>query len=372
MSKDAKAAAVRAPNDPEAKVHRRPPQYYFVWQENEGIPVHDTFHVEDLATVEVGQWDRFGGNGCFINLTDSFLVGSFVLEIPPGKALHPVHHLFEGTTYVISGRGETVIEQPGAPARTVEWQARSLFSPPLNTTYQHRNLDPAKPARLLVVNNAPLVLSLYHDEDFVFGSGYAFTRRYQGEDGFFDGVPEYLGSRLSRVNYIPDVGKYELFNWDMRGKGAKTAFMSLSGNTIAAHISSFEVGTYKKAHRHGAGAHIVMLDGAGYSLLWEEGKPRQRVEWKAGTMFAPPEWWYHQHFNTGHEPARYLAIRNNNPEHPLRMGMPRIRDSGDGMTQFGRAQIDFEDEDPAIYADYAAELAAKGVELRQAKPVYRG
>jgi hypothetical protein len=53
------------------------------------------------------------------------------------------------------------------------------------------------------------------------------------------------------------------------------------------------------------------------------------------------------------------------------MGMPNIRDSGDGMTQFGRAQIDFADEDPSIFAEYAAELAAKGVELRQEKPVYR-
>lgn len=359
------------PNDPEAQVFKRPPQYYNVWQQAEDIPVHKTFHVESLKDVEVGPWKRFGGQGCFINLTDSFLVGSFVLEIPPGKALNPMHHLFEGTTYVICGQGETAIEQQGAPARKVAWAERSLFAPPLNTTYQHRNTDPHKPARLLVVNNAPLVMSLYHDEDFVFGSDHAFKRRYKGEENYFDGIPEYLGSRLSAVNYIRDVGQYELYNWDHRGKGARTAFMSLSDSTIAAHISSFEVGTYKKAHRHGAGAHVVMLDGEGYSLLWADGEPRQRVEWRAGTMFAPPEWWWHQHFNTGRSPARYLAIRNNNPVHPLRMGMPRIRDSGDGMTQFGLAQIDFEHEDPVIFAEYAAELARKGIELRQAKPAHR-
>lgn len=359
------------PNDPEAQVFKRPPQYYFVWQKQEGIPIHETFYLESLADAEVGPWERFGGNGCFVNLTDSFLVGSFILEIPPGKALNPVHHMFEGTTYVVSGRGETVIEQGGSPARKIAWQARSLFAPPLNTTYQHRNLDPDRPARLLVVNNAPMVMSLFHDEDFVFGNSHVFSRRYKGEENFFDGVPQYLGSRLSRVNFIEDVGRYELYNWEMRGKGARTAFMSISDSTIAAHISSFEVGTYKKAHRHGAGAHVVMLDGEGYSLLWADGEPRQRVEWKAGTMFAPPEWWWHQHFNTGPTPARYLAIRNNNPEHPLRTGLPRFSDRGNGMTQFGKAQIEFEEEDPAIFAEYARELAAKGVELRQEAPKYK-
>jgi uncharacterized RmlC-like cupin family protein len=357
-----------APNDPESLVFKKPPQYYFVWQKDEGIPIHDTFYVEDLADAEVAPWDRVGGNGCFINLTDSFLVVSYVLEIPPGKALNQVHHMFEGTTYVIEGRGETEITQSGASPQTIQWQERSLFAPPLNTSYRHRNLDADRPARLLVVNNAPLVMSVFHDTDFVFGNDHAFTKRYDGAEDYFDPVPEYLGSRLSRINFIPDVREFELINWEMRGKGAKTSFLSLSDNTIAAHISSFEVGTYKKAHRHGAGAHVVMLDGEGYSLLWEDGKERERVEWHAGTMFAPPEWWYHQHFNTGSEPARYLAIRNNNPENPVRMGLPGFGHAAGGMTQFGKAQIEFEDEDPVIYQDYAAELARKGVEIKQERP----
>ncbi|MBT3792959.1 MAG: cupin domain-containing protein [Rhodospirillales bacterium] len=355
-------------NDPESVSYKKPPQYFFEWQKDEGIPIHETFYMEDLGKAELAPWDRFGGNGCFVNLTDSFLMGSFVLEIPPGKSLKKIHHMFEGTVYVVSGRGETVIEQKGCDPQTIEWQERSLFAPPLNTTYQHRNLDPDQPARLLVVNNAPLVLSLYHDEDFVFGNDHAFTKRYKGEETFFDGVPEYLGSRLSRVNYIQDLSEYELYNWELRGKGARTAFMSVSDNTIAAHVSSFEVGTYKKAHRHGAGAHVVMLDGEGYSLLWKDGEPRKRVEWHAGTMFAPPEWAWHQHFNTGDKPARYLAIRNNNPEHPVRMGLPGFRHIVDGKTQFGETQIEFDQEDPVIYAEYAAELAKKGVKIRQEMP----
>lgn len=354
-------------NDPESLRYERPPQYYFLWQKDQGIPIHETFYLESLAKADVAPWEMFGGNGCFVNLTDSFLVGSFILEIPPGKALKRMHHLFEGQVYVIEGKGHTVIEQPGYPTLTVSWQPRSLFSPPINTRYQHVNRDQERPARLLVVNNAPLVMSLFHDERFVFGDDFAFDRRYKGEADYFERPAKYLGSRLSEVNYVRDLSRLDLYNWELRGKGAKTTFLSLSDNTLAAHVSSFEVGTYKKAHRHGAGAHVVMLDGEGYSLLWKDGEDRQRVEWRAGTMFAPPEWSWHQHFNTGAEPARYLAIRNNNPVHPLRTGLPGFR-GGHNKTQFGQSQIEFEDEDPTIYDDYARALAKNGVAIRQTKP----
>lgn len=41
-----------------------------------------------------------------------------------------------------------------------------------------------------------------------------------------------------------------------------------------------------------------------------------------------------------------------------------------GTTQFGKAQIEFEDEDPAIYDEYAMELAKKGVEITHIRPDY--
>ncbi len=80
-------------------------------------------------------------------------------------------------------------------------------------------------------------------------------------------------------------------------------------------------------------------------------------------MFAPPEWWYHQHFNTGPEPARYLALRRGgSPEHPLKIGMTGGGDSPD--------QIEYEDEDPWIYDMYLEDLEKNGVEIGQPRPDY--
>ena len=45
-------------------------------------------------------------------------------------------------------------------------------------------------------------------------------------------------------------------------------WFDLSGNTMAGHIAEQRAGFYKKAHRHAAGAHITVLGGKGYSLVW--------------------------------------------------------------------------------------------------------
>ena len=57
----------------------------------------------------------------------------------------------------------------------------------------------------------------------------------------------------------------------------------LADSNMHAHISEIQTGTYKKAHHHGAGAHIFTVTGKGYSLLWNEGESDfLRVDWQHG------------------------------------------------------------------------------------------
>jgi oxalate decarboxylase/phosphoglucose isomerase-like protein (cupin superfamily) len=135
---------------------------------------------------------------------------------------------------------------------------------------------------------------------------------------------------------------------------------------MAAHISEFPVGTYKKGHRHGPGAHVLILSGQGYSLLWPQGEERTRVDWKQGSVVVPPNQWFHQHFNSGAQPARYLALRWGS----WRYRFMRLTDS-EGSTyksiKEGGAQIDYEDEDPKIHQEFESAVARVGATCRMGR-----
>jgi quercetin dioxygenase-like cupin family protein len=338
---------------------------YHKWIESQGIPILREFYLEDLRKVELAPWAWKDARGAYLNLIGTGDVNdAYLLEIAPGRNIAPQRYLFEEIIFVLEGSGSTAVWNDERKKITFEWQAGSLFSPPANTFRQHFNASGQKPARLLSVTTAPVLFNLFRDSDFILNNNHAF-KRFDDDPESFSGMGEsYRGRRMQvwDTNFVADVRSLPVHRWEDRGPGAASVSIELSENCLTSHISEFPVGTYKKAHRHGPGAHVIIVGGHGYSLMWPEGEDIKRFDWKDGSVVVPPERWFHQHFNTSATPARYLAIRWGSQKHPRPWQMKSY--GIDESVKKGGSQIEFEDENPEIRRLFEAELAKQGLQSR--------
>ncbi|MGH9057482.1 MAG: hypothetical protein ACRDYY_16735 [Acidimicrobiales bacterium] len=334
---------------------------YLDWAGRQGIPVVEDFGV-DLLKVETKPWDRLGAGAALVNVKGR---GDFIaitlMELPPGAATNPQRHIFEEVVYVLSGHGSTAVESAdGAVRHSFEWGPSALFALPLNMRYRHFNVDGSKPARLASTHNLPMIMKTFRSEQFVFDNPAEFLSR-AGSAGYFTGegtfIPVRPGRHMWETNFVPDLSAFELRSWDARGSGSRNMMFVLADGTMHAHMSEVPGGGYKKAHRHGADFHIYTVSGAGYSLLWYEGDADfRRVDWHHGVVYAPPDMMFHQHFNTGAAPARYLAVAFGGLRYPFSEDKVRTFTGMDVSLRQGGRQIEFEDQDPRIEELYREAL----------------
>ena len=340
---------------------------YEQWVAGQGIPVISEFSIPNLKELAVGDWQRLGARGTMIALQGAEDVSNaYILEMEGGGSVQPERHVYEEIVYVLSGRGATTVWNEGGPKRTFEWHEGSLFAVPLNAWHQFFNARSDAPARFYVVSSAPLVMNLYHNQDYIFNNSFIFTDRFDGRQGFFSADGQELPARVWETNFVEDVRTFPLLTHQERGGGVSRKF-ELADSTLTAHVSQFPLGTYKMAHRHGGGANVIIVQGQGYSLLWQEGKEEEqvRVDWKEGSVLVPPEMWFHQHFNTGGEPAKYLAIRWGSRKYPLFKNTGK-QGKVDVSLKAGGNQIEYEDEDPKVLRLFEERLAENGVPSQMA------
>ncbi|GGG00957.1 cupin domain-containing protein [Paenibacillus abyssi] len=336
---------------------------YSKWVKNEGLEIISGHYIPNLHTVELKPWARRGGAGVYINHEASRHSNDcYVCEIPLGGKLAPQRQLYEEMIYVLDGRGSTTVWNDEGKRITFEWQAGSLFAIPLNTWHQHFNGSGQEAARFLAVTNSPIVINLYDDDNFIFNTAYDFKNRFNGDPDYFsnEGVQKGL---LLETNFVADAINIPLIHAKERGAGGGHIRFNMAKGSMNSHISQFPVATYKKCHRHGPGAHVIILSGEGYSLMGLDPDNMHRYDWREGSMIVPPNLWYHQHFNTGNAPARYLALKYEGTSIRNEQGVPKAWIS----QRVGGDQIDYADEHQSIRDMFRDELAKIGLEPEMEK-----
>lgn len=330
---------------------------YLRWVRQEGLDIISAHYVQNLRTVELKPWARRGGKGVYINHEATRTSNDcYVAEIPAGGKLAPQRQLFEEMILVLEGRGSTTVWNDAGQRITFEWQAGALFAIPLNAWHQHFNGSGQQPARFVAVTDGPPVMNLYEDSEFVFNTAYDFKNRFNGEPDYFSAKGEQQGFKLV-TNFVPDAVNLPLITAKERGAGGGHIRFNFAKSSMNAHISQFPIGTYKKGHRHGPGAHVIILSGEGYSLMWPEGEEPRHYPWEVGSLIVPPNMWFHQHFNTGNTPSRYLAFKYEGVAFRNAQGVPKAWIS----RRIGGDQIDYADESEAVRSQFASALAKHGL-----------
>ncbi len=338
---------------------------YGQWIESLGLPIHRGYFIEDARTLEVAPWPEMECNAAFIELAGMKGVSEArITEIPPGGTTAPVKFGLDDAVYVLEGNGITTVWAEGVGRKTFEWGPRSLFLIPQGATRQYSNARGDRPARLVHNNYMPVAMSMYPDPSFFYNNAYEVPSLLEAnEEELYSVASRREGGRGAtwHGNFFTDLAVWDgLVPHRQRGGGGHVVDISFPHSGMGGHMSVFPVGTYKKAHRHGPGVVIIIPSGEGFSVMWQEGKEQVVVPWHEGSMFVPPNQWFHQHFNVSKNPARYLALG------PLPQTRPNSETTGRPNDQ-----IEYPDEEVWIREHFESELAKRGVESLMPDGAYK-
>jgi len=321
------------------------------------LPIYTGYYLADLRTIELGWWEERKCHAAFLQLSgQQGVCESRVTEIAPGESLPPLKFALDEAVYVLQGQGVTTVSGgTGSAKKTFEWQTRSMFLLPANTTHQISNVSGTTPARLLHYNFLPMAMAAIPDPDFFYNNPMLDPNgSVLGDDRFSQAkaVPGPRGRSAWVGNFFPDMAAWDRLDpLRERGAGGRSVSVEFPNSPHHCHMSVFPSRTYKRAHRHGPGFVIVIPGGDGFSVMWEEGQENNKiyVPWHEASCFVPPNRWFHQHFNVGPTHGRYLAFH------------PPIAFSGFERVERAADEIPYTNEDPAIRARFAEELAKRGL-----------
>lgn len=339
------------------------PDKYKKYRDGQDIPVHTNLLTNSINELETAYWERTAQKGAIVNQFGADGINDILIhDIEPEGEIDVQKHLFDISVFVSRGVGSTKLNSNGDTIE-FDWKEGSLFYIPPNTPYQFCSNSNETTSRLIVQTPLPQLFNLFKEENLFYNCEYEFESSiegkysqegqysdYQGDDYHYSSFPN-----IWDTYYVYDLlGIKEHDEWPERGPGKAVVF-PFPESGLSAHRAAFPSGTYKKAHRHAGGYHIIILSGEGYSLMWREGwNEKVQLKWQKGSMFTPPSYWYHSHFNTGDTPVVYMAL------HPPKLGTLHQENVFDSRIQ--ENIIEYDEEDISIREHFEKVLSRKGVE----------
>jgi len=179
---------------------------------------------------------------------------------------------------------------------------------------------------------------------------------WEAGDPYFDWIEKEGVKRIVEYKF-EDLNEVELGDWER--KGGKGAVINIPSGFLPndAHLVEIKPGGKSAPEHHMYEEVMYVVSGRGATSVWNEEGQKATFEWTAGSLVVIPLNATYQHFNTGPEPARYLALRAGDGQ-PSGWGESNVSIKEGGM------QIEYEDEDPDIHRIFEERLAENGAPCR--------
>ena len=302
---------------------RRTPYERWV-EEDLKLEMHRGFAAGPLGRMKLAPWHDRNIDATFFDFTGAeSLAGLYVGEIRPGQSSARVRQIYDEVIYIIAGHGTAVIETPKR-SFSFEWGPRSLFAIPLNCAYRLHNGSGQEPARFASVNTLPVMMNLFRDPSFLFGTEHDFGRiddRADPIDAVLykpDAGHDRTAVDLYETNFVPDIMSVPRASFAERGHGNKTAYFELCNSALSCHVAEHPGLQFYNPHRHGPSGFVFTLKGKGYSLMWLEGGGIERFDWPEDDIgvIVPPTMWWHGHWGTDPMSIQ-LAVKLMSRKHPV-------------------------------------------------------
>ncbi len=269
----------------------------------------------------------------FSQRTFRFWIGSHLPDKQVKKKRTLGHrHNIEAVIFILRGRGYSVID-----GVQYDWEPGDFMCVPIFAWHRHVNTSD-EVMLYVAATTGPLGMALgtaiYEDdrypENWVFaqegkqavetllpgGGTTQVSYATQGDGPSLSPMDDLYRQQLSFASDEEGVrraGKVLVKGKDIKLEGTRMGYVAyvvdpkvgFHSRVLGSSLAEVPPGCHSGAHRHLYEETNYILRGSGYSIIEDH-----KIEWKAGDTLCIPVFSWHQHFNTGTEPARFLVHHN--------------------------------------------------------------